>query len=138
MKADWTSPVAAFRRGANQAPVGAGVLVACGFVLTCAHVVEESLKGSGAQIGIGSKASIDFPFANIEDLQAEVVGWHPTIPETHRHRAGPPSDLAVLKLAAPDCVMAIDACLIADTGASANTKFASQGYPNGYPKGALA
>jgi hypothetical protein len=87
---------------------------------------------------MGSKLTIDFPFANIADVQAEVVGWHPVVPEPQRRRDGPPSDLAVLKLPDTDRVASIDACLIAETDAEANTPFACQGYPIGYPNGALA
>ena len=53
MGADWTFPVAAFRRGANQDPVGAGVLVSGDFVLTCAHVVEAALKGKSKRFKRG-------------------------------------------------------------------------------------
>src|SRR5580704_17833252 len=102
MTSSWEYPVAAFRRVANQPPVGAGVLVGGDFVLTCAHVVEDALKGSGSQIGMGSKLTIDFPFANIADVEAKVVGWHAIVPELQRRRGSLPSDLAVLKLADPD------------------------------------
>jgi hypothetical protein len=138
MTSSWEYPVAAFRRVANQPPVGAGVLVGGDFVLTCAHVVEDALKGSGSQIGMGSKLTIDFPFANIADVEAKVVGWHAIVPEVQRRRGSLPSDLAVLKLADPDRVASIDACLIAETDPEANTAFVCQGYLIGWPNGALA
>ena len=138
MTAGWEYPVAAFRRGANQPPVGAGVLVAGDFVLTCAHVVEDVLKGTGSPIGLGSKTSIDFPFANVTDLQTEVVGWHPVVSELNLRGDGAPTDLAVLKLSDPERAGSIEACLIAQTDVAAGLAFACQGFPKGYPKGALA
>jgi hypothetical protein len=138
MTSGWARPVAAFRRGANQPPVGAGVLVAGNVVLTCAHVVEDALKGTGAQIGLGSKTSIDFPFANAMGMQAEVVGWYPVVPELNLRRDSPPTDLAVLRLASVDDAIAIDPCLIAETDITANTPFRCQGFPRGFPNGALA
>ena len=63
------------------------MLVAGDVVVTCAHVVEDALKGTGVPIGAGSKTSIDFPFANVMDVPAEVVGWHPVVPELGLRRA---------------------------------------------------
>lgn len=69
----------------NRRVVGTGFLVAPGYVLTCAHVVLQALginfdaeDYDAAVLPIGKVVTLDFPMANGDPIQAEVVNaWRP-------------------------------------------------------------
>ena len=139
----WTSPIARLKRAVEEGRVGethvgAGVLVAGDVVLTCAHVVEDALKGSEAKPEKGSALLIDFPFANVYDVKAKVAAWCPAIAEFDRRRGGPPSDLAVLTLDQSERIAQIEPCLITRTDPAPEIPFSCQGFPLGYPNGTPA
>ncbi|MEV1067809.1 trypsin-like peptidase domain-containing protein [Streptomyces sp. NPDC050263] len=90
--------------GADNTPVGAGVLVSGGRVLTCAHVVEYALE-LGPQDSPGGRAvTLDHPGSATGGVSYAAVltgGWAP--PEGER------GDVAVLRLTGPapvDCAPA--------------------------------
>ena len=134
----WARPVARIRRGNDV--VGAGMLAPGGVVLTCAHVIEDALCGTGATAGPGAKVTLDLPFSGLRNIAATVAkdGWHPAIPEAERGADCAPSDLAVLDFAVPGRVVVPEACLIGETDAAPGALFSAQGFPLGYPSGALA
>jgi len=139
----WTRSIARLKRPVEEGRVGemhvgAGVLVAGDVVLTCAHVVEDALKGSEAKPEKGAALLIDFPFANVYDLNAKVAAWYPAVEEFERRRGSDPSDLALLTLDPSEHVAEIEPCLIAMTDPAAEIPFSCQGFPFGYPNGAPA
>jgi hypothetical protein len=138
MTSAWTRPIARIRRG--DAVVGAGMLAPGGVVLTCAHVVVDALTGSDVPPGPGAQLTLDLPFVDIRNIAAVVAknGWHPAIAETDRGAGSAPSDLAVLELKFPDRTIAPEACLIAEEDPAVGVAFSVQGFPAGYPNGALA
>jgi hypothetical protein len=131
---DWARPVARLRKKVGNTHVGTGVLVAGDVVVTCAHVVADALELSNETAGPGVALSIDFPFADISDLKVEVSKWFPKI-DPSGNRA---NDLAVLTLDKPELVEPIEPCLIAETDPKLGISFSSQGFPAGWPHGALA
>jgi V8-like Glu-specific endopeptidase len=133
----WTWPIARLQR-ANGIHVGAGVLVAGDLVLTCAHVVEDALRGTAQTPGKEATLEIAFPFADIHGLAAKVAAWFPPIQEADRRPGGSPTDLAVITLDNPERVETIEPCLIAETDPRAGVTFSCQGFPAGYPQGAPA
>jgi hypothetical protein len=134
----WARPVARIRRG--NVVVGAGMLGPGDVVLTCAHVIVDVLSSTGATPGPDAKVTLDFPFAGLRGIEATVAkeGWHPEIPEIERGPSSPVSDLAVLELPASAAVAALEACLVSEADPSPDTAFSAQGFPVGYPNGALA
>jgi V8-like Glu-specific endopeptidase len=80
--------------------VGTGFLVAPGYVLTCAHVVLQAIgidfdakDYDAAVVPVGNIITLDFPMANGDKIQAEVLNaWRP-----YRIDSG---DIAGLKLLA--------------------------------------
>jgi hypothetical protein len=90
--------------GADGTPVGSGVLVAGGRVLTCAHVVQGALEladletPAGRQLVVGHPGSLT---AGVSHASVLPQGWAP--PDQER------ADVAVLELSGPapaDCVPA--------------------------------
>jgi trypsin-like peptidase len=138
MSEAWARPVARIRCGNDV--VGAGMLAPGGVVLTCAHVIVDALRGTGVPAGPDAKVTLDLPFAGLRGIAATVAkdSWHPEIPEVERGAGSPPSDLAVLQLPESDSLATLEACLVAETDPSPDTAFSAQGFPVGYPNGALA
>ena len=90
--------------GADNTPVGAGVLLSGGRVLTCAHVVQYVLELSPRESPGGRPVTLDHPGSTTGGLSYATVlpdGWTP--PEDQR------GDVAVLGLTGPaptDCAPA--------------------------------
>lgn len=118
---------------ANGNVVGAGFLVAAGYVLTCAHVVAETLGVSGT-IENAPKQSVqlDFPLlAPGQTIAASVVFWKPVSQTTSVE------DLAILKLLATAPVGANYVTLNA-AQSSWKHSLAIFGFPQGYDQGVWA
>jgi hypothetical protein len=112
-----------FRGNTNQA-VGIGFWVFPGFLLTCAHVVNQALgfKNEDQDFPTGL-ASLDFPFSGSERrFDGRVVTWR----SVEMGRMG--QDIAVLELSEslPDTVVPMS--LVASTGKS----LVAKGFPVGY------
>ncbi|MEU5089217.1 trypsin-like peptidase domain-containing protein [Streptomyces sp. NPDC021356] len=90
--------------GADNTPVGSGVLVDGGRVLTCAHVVQGALELTGQESPGGRSVAVDHPGSLTGEVSYASVlpqGWAP--PDQER------ADVAVLELSGPppsDCVPA--------------------------------
>ncbi|MFF3334630.1 trypsin-like peptidase domain-containing protein [Streptomyces sp. NPDC002888] len=90
--------------GADNTPVGAGVLVSGGRVLTCAHVVQYALKLKTGESPLGHRIAVDHPGSGAGGTSYASVlpgGWAP--PDGER------GDVAVLRLTGPapvDCAPA--------------------------------
>ncbi|MFE4248385.1 trypsin-like peptidase domain-containing protein [Streptomyces sp. NPDC056910] len=96
-------------RGAGGTPVGAGVLIPGGRVLTCAHVVRTALGLADDDSPAGGELALDFPASVAREPVAASVapqGWAPPVDGR--------GDVAVLELHGPapdDCVPAsLHAC----------------------------
>jgi Trypsin-like peptidase domain len=112
-----------FRVNTNQ-PVGVGFWVFPGFLLTCAHVVNQALgfKNEAQDFPTGL-VSLDFPFSGSEHrFEGRVVTWR----SAEMGRMG--QDIAALELSEslPDTVVPMS--LVASTGKS----FVAKGFPVGY------
>jgi hypothetical protein len=112
-----------FRGSTNQA-VGIGFWVFPGFLLTCAHVVNQALgfKNEAQDFPTGL-VSLDFPFSGSERrFDGRVVTWR----SVEMGRLG--QDIAVLELSEslPDTVVPMS--LVASTGKS----LVAKGFPAGY------
>lgn len=115
--------------------VGTGFLVSEKYVLTCAHVVAETLpisKNSAEKPT--KKIHIDFPFvAKNTILEAQVIIWHKTSTDD------PISDIAVLEIAneLPNACQPISILLL-NNYALYGDSFQSYGFPNGHNDGLWA
>ena len=109
-------------------PVGAGVLVDQGLVLTCAHVINQALGVADDNQAQPSKViRLDFPFLSPEPYAAEVVHWIPVATDGS-------GDIAGLKLSAvpPSGANPIPLVVQAELW---DTDFRVQGFPAGYDNG---
>ncbi|MFE9771734.1 tetratricopeptide repeat protein [Streptomyces sp. NPDC005931] len=114
------------RRGRDDNPVGAGLLVTPRQVLTCAHVVRP-----GTAPGVPTDpVYVQFQFARHHDpIAATVVpeGWHPA----GGHDTG---DIAVLELAGPAPAGAAPAPLRTTDPGTWDHRFRAYGYPKEHPR----
>jgi hypothetical protein len=135
----WISPVARLRDRQGRI-VGAGVLTVGNLVLTCSHVINDALQTSSDNTTLGDDTEllVDFPFAGVYDVTVKVVGWYPPIKEDQRRRDSPPTNLAILEATKPDQIVALTPSSISDRNPQPDTAFSCQGFPVGYPNGAIA
>lgn len=126
---DWRRALVAVRT-VDGVTVGAGFLVAQGFVLTCAHVVSDA-TGADAAAAERPSAEVSVEFTQAPDvapLSATVVGWSPV---------GDPDggDIAVLALAAP---APIEPIRLLDSDTVRDHPFRVYGFPDGHDAGLWA
>lgn len=118
--------IARIFRGDTDKPVGVGFWVFPGYLLTCAHVVNQALGFAlETQVKPDGLLMLDFPFSeNRHQFKGHVMRWYP-VEKGQRGR-----DIAVLELleSLPNDVAPMS--LIAPTGLPLVTK----GYPSGYDK----
>jgi hypothetical protein len=116
--------IARIFRGDTDQPVGVGFWVFPGYLLTCAHVVNQALGFAlETQVKPDGLLMLDFPFSeNRHQFKGHVIRWYPV----EKGQRG--CDIAVLELSEslPNDVAPMS--LIAPTGLPLVTK----GYPSGY------
>lgn len=106
--------------------IGAGFLIEEGYLLTCAHVVEQALRWSEDTLPIGELVIIDFPFiAKGQKQRAEVLNCR-----VHGE------DAACLRLQQPSPAGA--GAMTLRYGQAWGDRFAVCGFPKGYAKGSWA
>ena len=106
--------------------IGAGFLIEEGYLLTCAHVVEQALRWSEASPPVDQLVTVDFPFvAKGQKVKALVM----------QHRADD-EDAACLRLL--ESSPAGTAPMTLRYGQAWGDRFALCGFPKGYAKGAWA
>ena len=109
-------------------PVGAGLLVAEGLVLTCAHVINQALGVADDSQGQPSEAvRLDFPFLPSEPYVAKVVRWIPVAQDGSGDIAG----LALSAVPPPGA----DAIQLVAQAELWDTDFRVLGFPAGYDNG---
>lgn len=123
-------------RPGKPVPVGAGFLVSDRYALTCAHVVNESLRldaytadWPAALVFFDLPGGAEDPSAATQaPLTACVIAWHPA---REPPQQGQPEDIAVLELAHP---CAAERALALLRPASATVPPGYQGYAYGFPE----
>ncbi len=112
-------------------PVGIGVLVQGGVIVTCAHVAAAAVGRTNYQQIVHAPKepiAIDFPFSHQRsELTAQVIGWTP-------YRANQAGDIAILQFSDPLPLDVQPATLTLKTNLW-KKPFRAYGVPEKYPNG---
>ncbi len=123
------SPAIARIRRTDDVPVGAGVLVLDGYVLTCAHIVDAAVGRSlDPADALRVAVPLDFVLANKgQVVEAYVVAWVPIADDES-------GDVALLRLRGEPPPHARGARIVVSADLFGHP-FSTYGFPAGYPHG---